>query len=244
MGVDNLRVAWEACPADCTPLVVGDLNIWFEDSPNNRADALSTCWRRSTPPISPTIFSLDDAASSGDGRAGPSACGGGGCGTTHNQIIFWEMSASQRGSGGWRFAHHGSTTWTIGQSLQPSGGGAHVGSSHTNATNSASLLSFPKGRRLNTQRRSVVLLQSASNLSCASGTGMTGSLTRHGPWLNSGRPCGKSENCFVQGGRQTKCLIWDSLPNDRVSHTKGIGDMIEADLAKGNLQEAFCLLKG
>jgi hypothetical protein len=40
MGVDNLRVAWEACPADCTPLVVGDLNIRFEDPTNNRADAI------------------------------------------------------------------------------------------------------------------------------------------------------------------------------------------------------------
>ncbi len=33
-------MAWEACPADCTPLVVGDLNIWFEDTANNRADAI------------------------------------------------------------------------------------------------------------------------------------------------------------------------------------------------------------
>jgi hypothetical protein len=40
LGVDNLRVAWEACPTDCTPLVVGDLNIWFEDPTNNRADAI------------------------------------------------------------------------------------------------------------------------------------------------------------------------------------------------------------
>jgi hypothetical protein len=110
------------------------------------------------------------------------------------------MSASQRGSGRWRFAHHRSTTWTIGRSLQPSGGGARVGSSYTNATDSASLLSFPKRRRLNTQRRSVVLLQSASNPSCASGTGMTGSLTRHGPWLDSGRPCGESGKCRVQRG--------------------------------------------
>jgi hypothetical protein len=38
--VDNLRVEWEACPADCTPLVVGDLNIWFEDPANDRADAI------------------------------------------------------------------------------------------------------------------------------------------------------------------------------------------------------------
>jgi hypothetical protein len=40
MGVDNLQVAWEACPADCTPLIVEDLNIWFEDPTNNRADAI------------------------------------------------------------------------------------------------------------------------------------------------------------------------------------------------------------
>jgi hypothetical protein len=71
MGVDDLQVAWEACPPDCTPLVVGYLNIWFEDPANNRVDAI-------VPPISPAIFSLNDAASSGDGRAGPSACGGGG----------------------------------------------------------------------------------------------------------------------------------------------------------------------
>ena len=29
-GVDALRTAWAACPADCTPLVMGDLNINFE----------------------------------------------------------------------------------------------------------------------------------------------------------------------------------------------------------------------
>ncbi len=39
-GVDNLRVAWEVCPADCTPLVVGDLNIRFEDTANDRVDAI------------------------------------------------------------------------------------------------------------------------------------------------------------------------------------------------------------
>jgi hypothetical protein len=40
MGVDNLRVAWEVYPTDCTPLVIGDLNIWLEDPANNRADAI------------------------------------------------------------------------------------------------------------------------------------------------------------------------------------------------------------
>jgi hypothetical protein len=40
LGVDNLRVAWEACPTDCTPLVIRDLNIWFEDPADNRVDAI------------------------------------------------------------------------------------------------------------------------------------------------------------------------------------------------------------
>ncbi len=38
LGVDDLRVAWEACPA--TPLIVKDLNIWFEDPANYRADTI------------------------------------------------------------------------------------------------------------------------------------------------------------------------------------------------------------
>jgi hypothetical protein len=39
-GVDDLRVAWEVCPADCTPLVVRDLNIQFENPADNSADAI------------------------------------------------------------------------------------------------------------------------------------------------------------------------------------------------------------
>jgi hypothetical protein len=45
-------------------------------------------------------------------------------------------------------------------------------------------------------------------------------------------------------GRWTKRLIWASLHNDRAARTKGIGKMIEAELEKGDMQEAFCLLKG
>jgi hypothetical protein len=39
-GVDNLQVVWEVCPADCTPLIVGNLNICFEDLANKWADAI------------------------------------------------------------------------------------------------------------------------------------------------------------------------------------------------------------
>ncbi len=34
MGVEDLWAAWEACPAGCTPLVLGDLNIDFRDPRN------------------------------------------------------------------------------------------------------------------------------------------------------------------------------------------------------------------
>jgi hypothetical protein len=44
--------------------------------------------------------------------------------------------------------------------------------------------------------------------------------------------------------RQTKHLILASLRNDRVAGTKGIGNTIKGELAKGGVQEAFCLLKG
>jgi hypothetical protein len=45
-------------------------------------------------------------------------------------------------------------------------------------------------------------------------------------------------------GRWTKCLVWASLHNNRVARTKGIGKMNEAELEKGDVQEAFPLLKG
>jgi hypothetical protein len=219
MGVDDLRVAWSRALQTAPPLLSGTSTSGLRTPPMTGQMLLLTCWRRSTPPISLANFFLDNAASNKEGRAGPSACQGGGRGATHNQIIFWGMSASQRGLGGWHFSHHGSTTWTIGWLSQPSGGGARVNSSHTNATNSASLLSFPKGRRLNAQRRSVVLLQSASNLSCASGMGMTGSLTRHGPWSGSGRPCGESGNCRVQRGDEQN--VSSGLPSTTIGrHTQ------------------------
>ncbi len=31
MEVEDLWAAWEACPVECTPLVLGDLNINFSD---------------------------------------------------------------------------------------------------------------------------------------------------------------------------------------------------------------------
>ena len=36
MGVEDLQAAWEACPDDCMPLVLGDLNINFGDPRDER----------------------------------------------------------------------------------------------------------------------------------------------------------------------------------------------------------------
>jgi hypothetical protein len=45
-------------------------------------------------------------------------------------------------------------------------------------------------------------------------------------------------------GRRMKRLIWASLRNNRAACTKGVSNMIKAELEKGDVQEAFCLLKG
>ncbi len=45
-------------------------------------------------------------------------------------------------------------------------------------------------------------------------------------------------------GRWTNHLIWASIRNDRAACTKGLGNTIEAELVKGDVQEAFRLLKG
>ena len=38
MGLEDLRAAWEACPAGCIPLVLGDLNIDFGEPRNKREE--------------------------------------------------------------------------------------------------------------------------------------------------------------------------------------------------------------
>jgi hypothetical protein len=40
MGVEDLWEAWEACPAGCTPLILGDLNINFRDPQNEQEELI------------------------------------------------------------------------------------------------------------------------------------------------------------------------------------------------------------
>ena len=40
-GVDDLRTAWASCPADCSPLLLGDLNINLRDPRTEREEAIA-----------------------------------------------------------------------------------------------------------------------------------------------------------------------------------------------------------
>ena len=40
MGVEDLLAAWEACPDDCMPLVLGDLNINFDNLRDERDEVI------------------------------------------------------------------------------------------------------------------------------------------------------------------------------------------------------------
>jgi hypothetical protein len=244
MGVDNLRVTWEACPTDCTPLGIRDLNIRFENPANDKADAIIELLEEININNLPSKYTPQRCSQQWKRHAGPSACRGEERGATCSQTIYWLMSALQRGFGRWHFSCRGTMIWITAWLLPPSGGGVHVISSHTNANNSASSLHLPKGRRLNSRVFLVVLLQSVSNPSCASGKGMIGSLTRRGPWSDSEWPCGGLESyCMQRGGGEniSSGLLFATAGQ---LAKKGIGNAIEAELAKGDVREAFRLLKG
>ncbi len=40
MGVEDLRAAWEACPEGCIPLVLGDLNINFNEPRDKQEEVI------------------------------------------------------------------------------------------------------------------------------------------------------------------------------------------------------------
>jgi hypothetical protein len=40
LGVEDLRSAWKACPIGCTPIILGDLNINFWDTREEREEQI------------------------------------------------------------------------------------------------------------------------------------------------------------------------------------------------------------
>ena len=46
MGVEDLRSAWDACPDGCIPIILGDLNINFQDPHDEREEQMSPALRK------------------------------------------------------------------------------------------------------------------------------------------------------------------------------------------------------
>ena len=95
-GGDDLRAAWEACPANCSPIVMGDLNI---NVVTNGRRHSPTCWTKSTWLIHPANSIFGNAASRRLGNAGLGARSVVGGGYTPSQITSWPGGIGSRGSG-------------------------------------------------------------------------------------------------------------------------------------------------
>jgi hypothetical protein len=148
-GVDDLQVAWKVCPADCTPLIVGDLNIRFENPTNDRANAIVNLLEQ----INTTNLShnfLPQQCSQQWRRAHWTfhMRRGGGVVLFTTRLFSGECAHPKEAQEGGILLARVPRLGSSGGS-QPSGGGARIGSSHTNATKNASLFSLPRGRRLN-----------------------------------------------------------------------------------------------
>ena len=98
-GEDDLRAAWEACPANCSPIVMGDLNINVEHPVTNGRRHSPTCWTKSTWLIRPANSIFGSAASRRLGNAGLGARSIMGSGYTPSQITSWPEGIGSRGSG-------------------------------------------------------------------------------------------------------------------------------------------------
>ncbi len=243
-GVEDLQVAWEACPTDCTPLVVGDLNVWFEDPANDRADAIinlldeinitnlsrkflpqrcSQQWRRAR-----WTFRM---------RRGREWCYsqpdyflGNKCITKRLRRVAFQ-SPRFHDSDHWAFI---ATFW---------GGSAHWLKSYQ-CDRQRFPLRLSHGEETEQTNMFSHFVAECVKPELRKRPGNDWILDR--TWALVGqrmalRHVGKLPRAE---GRRAKRLIWASLRNDKRARTKGVGNAIEAELAKGDVQEAFCLLKG
>jgi hypothetical protein len=70
MGVEDLWAAWEACPAGCTPLVLGDLNNNFSDPGTSGKNILMTSLTTSMLLTHQGGSFIDDHANNQPGHSG------------------------------------------------------------------------------------------------------------------------------------------------------------------------------
>ncbi len=205
---------------------------------------MSTCWRRSITPISLAICFLNNAASSGDGRAGPSACGGGGewCYSQPDYFLGNEPITKRLRRVAFCLQwYHYSNHWAVVATFW-GGSACRLKSYQCNRQCFPLKLAQGEETELAQTFSSLVAECITPKLHKWQGNDWISDKT----WALVGqrtalRQVGKLSRAE---GRQTKGLIWASLHNDRVARTKGVNDMIEVELAKGDVQVAFRLLKG
>ncbi len=199
-GVEDLRVAWEACPADCTPLVVGDLNVRFEDLINYRADAILDLLDE----INITNLSrkfLAQQCSQQWRRARWTSCmqrGREWCYSQPdyflgNKCITKRLRRVAFRSPRFHDLDHQAVVTTFW------GGSARWLKSYQRDQQRFPL-KLSHGEETEQTKTFSRLVAECVKPSCASSPGMIGSWTRHRPWSDNGRPCGMSGNCRVQRG--------------------------------------------
>ena len=88
-GVDHLRGAWEACPQDCKPIILGDLNINFGFPRDERKRSSSTCSTKSTWLTRCAGFDCGRPSVLVQELAGRGTKHAGGDGTTRSQTTLW-----------------------------------------------------------------------------------------------------------------------------------------------------------
>jgi hypothetical protein len=244
MGMDNLRVAWEVCPADCTPLVVGDLNIWFEDPVDKKADTIANLLEE----INTTNLSC---------KFLPQGC------SQQRRRAHWTYHMRRGGEWCYSQPDYYLVSEHITKRLRRvafcSPWFHHLDHQAVVATFWGGSACWLKSYQCNRQRF-------PHKLSKGEETEHTKIFSRFVAECAKPKPRKRHGNDWISDrtwtlvrqrtalwqvgkmscseGRWTKRLIWTSLRKDRAACTKSIGNAIEVELAKGDVQEAFHLLKG
>ncbi len=120
-GVDDIHDAWDKCPANCKPLLIGDLNINFGSPRFEREEIIVD----SIEEINLANFPESSANGGMVNREGDDGPGGnreGDSGTNHSQTTAWLGMEMQSSSGMLRYGGLGSTTRIIEPSSQRSRG--------------------------------------------------------------------------------------------------------------------------
>jgi hypothetical protein len=87
--VDDLRAAWTKCPANCEPLLLGDLNTDFKAPQTKQEEIIADLLNKMNLLTGRGNLSNDEVDDREEGRDGPGSNGGGDIGISPSQITAW-----------------------------------------------------------------------------------------------------------------------------------------------------------